>query len=86
MEVWANYHMCMYFYEERFIKFKEIYELKNAKMVKNLGDPSLIPGSGRFPWRREWLHTPVFLPGKLQGQRSLAGVHRVAKSWTQLSN
>ena len=24
-------------------------------------------------WRREWLPTPVFLPGELYGQRSLAG-------------
>ena len=24
-------------------------------------------------WRREWLHTPVFLPGELYGERSLAG-------------
>ena len=24
-----------------------------------------------IPWRREWLPTPVFLPGKFQGQRSL---------------
>ena len=27
----------------------------------NAGDPSLIPGSGRFPWRRDRLPTPVFL-------------------------
>ena len=25
------------------------------------------------PWRREWLPTPVFLPGASDGQRSLAG-------------
>ena len=25
------------------------------------------------PWRREWLPTPVFLPGKPHGQRSLDG-------------
>ena len=25
------------------------------------------------PWRREWLLTPVFLPGEFHGQRSLAG-------------
>ena len=25
------------------------------------------------PWRREWLPTPVFLPGKFHGQRSLVG-------------
>jgi len=28
----------------------------------------LIPGLGRFPWRREWQPTPVFLPGKFHGQ------------------
>ena len=25
------------------------------------------------PWRREWPPTPVFLPGEVHGQRSLAG-------------
>ena len=25
------------------------------------------------PWRREWLPTPVFLPGEFRGQRSLEG-------------
>ena len=38
----------------------------------NAGDPDLIPGSGRPPWRREWLPTPAFLPGKFR-QRSLVG-------------
>ena len=33
----------------------------------------LIPGSGRFPWRRAWEPTPVFLPGESHGQRSLVG-------------
>ena len=33
----------------------------------------MIPGSGRFPWRRKWQLTAVFLPGKSHGQRSLAG-------------
>ena len=31
------------------------------------------PWVGKIPWRREWLSTPVFLPGKSHGQRSLAG-------------
>ena len=26
-----------------------------------------------FPWRRKWQPTPVFLPGKSHGQRSLVG-------------
>ena len=41
--------------------------------VCNAADLGSIPGSGRFPWRREWLPTPVFLPGESYGQRSLAG-------------
>ena len=28
---------------------------------------------GKSPWRRKWQPTPVFLPGKSHGQRSLAG-------------
>ena len=36
-------------------------------------DPGSNPGSGRFPCRREWLPTPVFLPGKTHEQRSLVG-------------
>ena len=28
---------------------------------------------GKTPWRRKWQPTPVFLPGKSHGQRSLAG-------------
>ena len=33
----------------------------------------MIPGLGRFPWRREQLSIPVFWPGEFHGQRSLAG-------------
>ena len=39
-----------------------------ALVVKNpsasAGDMSLIPGSGRAPWKRTWQPTPVFLPGE----------------------
>ena len=31
------------------------------------------PWVGKMPRRREWQPIPVFLPGKFQGQRSLAG-------------
>ena len=31
------------------------------------------PGVGKTPWRRKWQPTPVFLPGKSHGQRSLVG-------------
>ena len=29
--------------------------------------------SRRFPWRREWPATPVYLPGESHGQKSLVG-------------
>ena len=32
-----------------------------------------ISGLGRSPGGGEWQHTPVFLPGESQGQRSLVG-------------
>ena len=33
----------------------------------------MTPGWGRFPWRREWPPTPVFLPGEYYGPRKLVG-------------
>ena len=43
------------------------------------------PWVGKIPWRRKRQPTPVFLPGKCHGQRSLAGHKpRVAKSPTGL--
>ena len=31
------------------------------------------PCDGKIPWSRKWQPTPVFLPGKFQGQKSLVG-------------
>ena len=41
----------------------------------NAGDLDLIPGllGSGDPWRRDWLPSPVFLPGEFHGQRSLEG-------------
>ena len=48
-----------------------------GSMVKNppasAGDVGSIPGSNKITWRRKWQRTPVFLPGKFYGQRSLVG-------------
>ena len=49
------------------------------------GRPRFNPWLGKIPWRRKWLPTPVFLPGKFHGQRTLAGVHGVTKSQTRPS-
>ena len=55
----------------------------------NAGDTGSIPGSGRFPWRRKWQPTPVFLLGKFHGQRSLEGykeLQRVGHDWAHTYN
>ena len=39
----------------------------------DVGDPGLIPGFGKIPWRRAWQPTPVFLSVESHGQRSLGG-------------
>ena len=45
----------------------------SKKSACNMGDLGTIPGLGRFPWRREWIPTPLFLPGEFHGQRGLVG-------------
>ena len=40
--------------------------------LANAGD-RFDPWIGKIPWRRQGQPTPVFLPGKLHGQRSLGG-------------
>ena len=47
-----------------------------SQMVKNL--PAMQKTQfyhwiRKTPWRREWLPTPVFLPGEFHGRRSLVG-------------
>ena len=41
--------------------------------ARSVGDQDLIPVLGRFPWRRKWHPTPVFLPGESHGRRNLVG-------------
>ena len=47
--------------------------LDSNESTCNTGDPRFNPWVRKIPWRREWLPTPVFLPGELYGQRRLAG-------------
>ena len=47
----------------------------NARDSRDVGS---VPGLGRSPVRK-WQRTPVFLPGKSRGQRSLVGYN----SWGQ---
>ena len=51
--------------------------LDGKESACNAGDLGLIP------WRREWLPSLVFLPGKFHGLEKPG--HEVAKNWTQLN-
>ena len=47
-----------------------------AQTVKNpptMQETLFNPWVRKIPWRREWLPTPVFLPGESDEMRSLAG-------------
>ena len=59
--------------------------VKNPPANADVGDVSSIPG-GKIPWRREWQHVPVFLPGKFHGQKSLVGYSPWGRKQTWLSN
>jgi len=53
-----------------------------AQMVKRLLQcrrPRFNPWVGKIPWRRKWHPTPVLLPGKSHGLRSLS--QRVGHDW-----
>ena len=43
------------------------------RIYMQLRKPRFNPWVGKIRWRREWQPTPVFLPGKFHGPRSLAG-------------
>ena len=46
---------------------------ESACNAGDMRDAGLIPGLGRFPWRRARQPTPVSLPGGSHRQRSLVG-------------
>ena len=50
---------------------EELFELK--RICQQCRRPGCDPWVRYIPWRREWLPSPVFLPGEFHGQRSLAG-------------
>ena len=71
-----------------FTKLRSILENKEKPQIPHLGFPGgsdgkesscqhrrlgFNPWLRKIPWRRKWQPTPVFLPGKFHGQRSLSG-------------
>ena len=53
--------------------FWEFLWLRRLSVCLQCGRPGLDPWVGKIPWRRKWQSTPVLLPRKSHGQRSLVG-------------
>ena len=47
--------------------------LRRWSICLQCGRPGFKPCVGKISWRRKWQPTPVFLPGKSHGWRSLVG-------------
>ena len=52
-------------------RFSEQHYLQSVCL--QCGRPGFDSWVRKFPWRRKWQPTPVFLPGESQGRRSLVG-------------
>ena len=61
-----------------------------AQTVKNLPamqETLVNPWVGKIPWRREWLHTLIFLPGNPVDRGFWwAAVHGVTRNRTRVTN
>ena len=59
------------------------WQISQSGILLQCRRPGFDPWVGKIPRRRKWQSTPVFLPGKFTGQRSLAGYSSWGrKSWT----
>jgi len=47
--------------------------VKNPPTMQETKETRFDPWIRKIFWRRKWQPTPVFFPGKSQGQRSLPG-------------
>ena len=47
--------------------------LNRKESCLQFGRPGFHPWVGKTAWRRQWLPTPVFLPGESHGERSPVG-------------
>ena len=68
---YANSSEVSCFLSSLFVLF---YRDSDGKSVcQQCGRPRFDPWVGKIPWRRKWQPTPVLLPGKSHGGRSLVG-------------
>ena len=69
MSVTINYYLLISKDEPpRWLSGKE-----SVCQYRRCGRCGFDPWVRKIPWRRNWQPSPVFLPGKFQGQNSLVG-------------
>ena len=56
-----------------YVKFWLPWLLRRYSVRLQCGTPGFNSWVGKISWRRKWQSTPVLLPGKSHGQRSLVG-------------
>ena len=61
-----------FFYAD-LLSYRLLWWLRWQSVCLQCGRPGFSPWVGKSPWRRKWQSTPVLLPRKSHGQRSLAG-------------
>ena len=67
---WATEHThTMRVYHITFFVLR--WWLRQLRIGLQCRRPRFDPWVGKIPWGREWLPTPVFLPGEFHGERSL---------------
>ena len=72
----CNYHQHVKFKctnSEVYIVLRLPWWLSGKEFTCQCRRCGLDPWVGKVPWRRKWQPTPVFLPGKPHGLRSLVG-------------
>ena len=71
--------------KQNLLLFTTLWWLSGKESAYNAGDPRFDPWVRKIPWRGEWQPTPVFLPEKSHGQKSLVGYspwgRRVEHDW-----
>ena len=60
-------------HSDGYFEFTISWWLRQSRICLQCRRSGFNPWVRKVPWRREWWPTPVFLPGKVPGQRSLAG-------------
>ena len=75
---WLSTHTCNEIYKSSFYWTLDVMRGSPGRLSSK--EPTcqcrrcrFNPWVGKIPWRKKWQPTPVFLPGKSHGQRSLAG-------------